>query len=211
MRFCSRSTPLFVFISFTLMRYWDRKEKRGGVGGAFSGNDTRRAKMRSGSRRWKFGYLAHAQLEGAPLLLELLGNFPSAHLAPNHPVLPRQLPLLLLHLLAEHTHTHADTHTQSELLICQFYQLTPADKSFPGFLNYVGCDSLHAIKHNKEALKIEGKECTRYVNSVTSLMWSSLTICSHNLATLGRKASLDPAERRRRKRDFCDALGINQL
>lgn len=49
--------------------------------------------------------LTHAELEGAPLLLKLLSNLSSAHLAPNHPVLSRQLPFLLLHLLAELTRT----------------------------------------------------------------------------------------------------------
>ena len=63
--------------------------------------------------------LTHAQLEGASLFLELLGDLSSAHLVPHHPILTSQLPLLLLHLLTTHTHTH--THTPG------FYQGTPAD------------------------------------------------------------------------------------
>lgn len=58
--------------------------------------------------------LAHAQLEGASLLLQLLGDLPPADLVPHHPVLASQLPLLLLHLFAARARTDAHIHTSRQ-------------------------------------------------------------------------------------------------
>lgn len=161
MKFCSRSTPLFVLISLTLMRYWDRqrvtwhaerhaaaqhvmnellavirreqrwkwgeRDRKEEKGGTARRKWSRERWFWAGGRK-RFGKelgddggggtvgwaadLTHAQLEGAPLLLQLLGDLPSADLSPYHPILTSQLPLLLLHLLAANTHTQAHNHPE---------------------------------------------------------------------------------------------------
>lgn len=98
MRFCTRSTPFLILISFTLMRYWNEMRTALWV-----------SCLKPTTAGWKVKhvpYLTHLELKGPSLFFHLLSNLSSTDLRPDHPVLLGMLPLLFLDLITTQQRRH---------------------------------------------------------------------------------------------------------